>query len=397
MASNTPNLNLLKKDPVTDGNDTFNIQTMLNDNWDKIDEAIGDVREELQDINIPPASLTEAGIVRLSNSTSGTREDVAATELAVKTTYDAAAAAQTTANAANLAAAAAQTKADQAFQLGNERKSEVVAALVAKGISASTSESWDSLLSKLTSLIKATGNATAADVLAGKTFSNASGNDLTGSMPNRGAVANTITTQNGQYTIPAGYHNGSGKVTASLPNLTSDNVKKGVNIGGIIGELEPSISGKIDLNISSTSFNLSRGQSKEVILATIPAGAKRICLLSDWRSTDATYYRYANASSSDYLTGNDFRLKDSAGNYVPIQSFSPRGILHSFMYDFDLAWYTRTSGYAASTITTNYGSLSTVLDTSGTMYLLLYAFYASNAPSSSVTITYSFDGSIYYF
>ncbi|MBO8169361.1 MAG: hypothetical protein H0Z35_09290 [Thermoanaerobacteraceae bacterium] len=37
MASNTPFLGLLKKDPATDGNDTFNIKTMLNDNWDKID------------------------------------------------------------------------------------------------------------------------------------------------------------------------------------------------------------------------------------------------------------------------------------------------------------------------------------------------------------------------
>lgn len=41
MASNTPNLNLYKKDPLTDGNDTFNIQTMLNGNWDKVDEAAG--------------------------------------------------------------------------------------------------------------------------------------------------------------------------------------------------------------------------------------------------------------------------------------------------------------------------------------------------------------------
>ena len=40
LASYTPNLNLLKKSPVTDGNDTFNIDTMLNENWDKIDEAI---------------------------------------------------------------------------------------------------------------------------------------------------------------------------------------------------------------------------------------------------------------------------------------------------------------------------------------------------------------------
>ncbi|MNW42183.1 Phage tail fiber repeat protein [compost metagenome] len=77
MASNTPNLDLLKKDPATDGNDTFNIQTMLNDNWDKIDEAVGQVREEIQDIDIP-----------LSNATNGTRSDVAASEKAVKAAYD---------------------------------------------------------------------------------------------------------------------------------------------------------------------------------------------------------------------------------------------------------------------------------------------------------------------
>ena len=36
MASYTPNLNLLMKDPVADGADTFNIETMLNQNWEKI-------------------------------------------------------------------------------------------------------------------------------------------------------------------------------------------------------------------------------------------------------------------------------------------------------------------------------------------------------------------------
>lgn len=41
MASNTPNLNLLKKDPLTDGNETFNIQTMLNENWDRVDQFAG--------------------------------------------------------------------------------------------------------------------------------------------------------------------------------------------------------------------------------------------------------------------------------------------------------------------------------------------------------------------
>lgn len=41
MATNTSNLNLYKKDPVADASDTFNITTMLNENWDKIDTAWG--------------------------------------------------------------------------------------------------------------------------------------------------------------------------------------------------------------------------------------------------------------------------------------------------------------------------------------------------------------------
>lgn len=45
MSENTVNLDLLKKDTVTDANDSFNIDTMLNDNWDKIDIFAGDVNE----------------------------------------------------------------------------------------------------------------------------------------------------------------------------------------------------------------------------------------------------------------------------------------------------------------------------------------------------------------
>ncbi|WP_025720186.1 hypothetical protein, partial [Paenibacillus sp. 1-18] len=41
MASNTPNLSLYMKDPVTDGNDFFDVETMMNDNWEKIDGFAG--------------------------------------------------------------------------------------------------------------------------------------------------------------------------------------------------------------------------------------------------------------------------------------------------------------------------------------------------------------------
>ena len=59
-----------------------------------------------------------------------------------------------------------------------------------------------------------TGDAVAGDVLSGKTFSNASSDSLTGSMTNRGAVSKTLNC-GGSYTVPAGYHNGSGTVTAN--------------------------------------------------------------------------------------------------------------------------------------------------------------------------------------
>lgn len=50
MANYTSNLNLYKIDPVADGNSTFNIETMLNENWDKIDEKF-DEQEKVVDEN----------------------------------------------------------------------------------------------------------------------------------------------------------------------------------------------------------------------------------------------------------------------------------------------------------------------------------------------------------
>ncbi|MEK5089032.1 hypothetical protein MKY98_19205 [Paenibacillus sp. FSL M8-0228] len=41
MASNTPNLSLYMKDPVAEGNDFFDVKTMMNDNWEKIDGFAG--------------------------------------------------------------------------------------------------------------------------------------------------------------------------------------------------------------------------------------------------------------------------------------------------------------------------------------------------------------------
>lgn len=65
--------------------------------------------------------------------------------------------------------------------------------------------------------------AGAGDILTGKTGVNQEGEPLAGSMPNKGAVSQSLNA-GGSYTIPAGYHNGAGKVTAnSLSSQTSAN------------------------------------------------------------------------------------------------------------------------------------------------------------------------------
>ncbi|WP_435924666.1 tail fiber protein [Paenibacillus sp. DYY-L-2] len=322
MASNTPNLNLLKKDPVADGNDTFNIQTMLNENWDKIDAAVGEVREELGDIDFP-----------LSDATNGTRSDVAASEKAVGQVMSAAQAAQTTANAANLAATAAQSKADQAFQSGIDRKAEVVAALNSIGVTASTSESWAQLIPKMAAIIKANGDATAADVLSGKTFSNAGGNGLIGSMPNQGAKTSTITTQGGQYTIPAGYHNGSGKITASFANLVAGNVKSGINIGGVTGTLVGANSATISYAYPRTNVSAGALRLLDTVI-TLPPNLSYISYVYSivWGAFPTSYrdFNYHTAQkfsagsgnhSTDYMsiglfTGTEY----TSGNYVQLFS-----------------------------------------------------------------------------
>lgn len=90
MATNTTNLKLLKKDPIADGDDTFNIETMLNENWDKIDTAVKGVQDDIDGIVIPDATTAQKGIVQLTNATDSTSETTAPTAKALKTVSDAA-------------------------------------------------------------------------------------------------------------------------------------------------------------------------------------------------------------------------------------------------------------------------------------------------------------------
>ena len=70
-------------------------------------------------------------------------------------------------------------------------------------------------------------NATAADILSSKT-AYVKGSKITGTMVNRGAVSQSIA-PGGSYTIPQGYHNGSGSVSASA-GVTVNNTIRGTTV-----------------------------------------------------------------------------------------------------------------------------------------------------------------------
>ena len=76
-----------------------------------------------------------------------------------------------------------------------------------------------------------------AEILVGKT-AHARGVKITGTMPNNGAVSGSITTKDGQYTVPQGFHDGSGKVgiaSAEKAKLIPGNIKSGVEVLGVTG------------------------------------------------------------------------------------------------------------------------------------------------------------------
>ena len=81
--------------------------------------------------------------------------------------------------------------------------------------------------------------ATAAEILSTKT-AYVNGTKLTGTMPNRGAVTGSISTVDGVYTIPQGYHDGSGTVgidSTEAAKIVAANIREGVEILGVTGTM----------------------------------------------------------------------------------------------------------------------------------------------------------------
>lgn len=106
--------------------------------------------------------------------------------------------------------------------------------------------------------------AVAAEILTSKTaYKN--GSKLTGTMPNRGAVAGTISAVDGEYTIQQGYHDGSGKVSISSTEqakLIATNIREGITVLGVTGTMSGSE------NVKATSASITPYTTAQTITPT---------------------------------------------------------------------------------------------------------------------------------
>lgn len=108
--------------------------------------------------------------------------------------------------------------------------------------------------------------AVAAEILLGKTaYKN--GSKLTGTMPNNGGITGTISTKAGEYTVPQGYHDGSGKVSIAATEqakIVANNIRSGVTILGVEGTM----SGSED--VSAQTKTVTPATTQQTVLPDTP-------------------------------------------------------------------------------------------------------------------------------
>lgn len=181
------------------------------------------------------------------------------------------------------------------------------------------------------------GNAIAGDVLSGKTFYNTDPElKVTGVMPNRGAVTHSLPV-NGVYTLPAGYHNGSGQVTQSIAtkgaqiytpgtvdqtiaagqyltgmqtikgdaNLVAGNIKSGVSIFGTTGSLIP-----VSVSIQSNSDSTTTGGTSYVKTINAVDLTRSVVLLSSCRGATASIP--AGFATAKFLSNTQIEIRREA-------------------------------------------------------------------------------------
>lgn len=112
--------------------------------------------------------------------------------------------------------------------------------------------------------------AAAGEVLAGKIIVDATGASVTGTMTNNGAVSKTLdaTTNNQSYTVPKGYHSGSGTVQIVLEEKSATPSGSSQNITPTSGK----VLSKVTVNAIPAKYGDTTGDT--AVAANLLAGVK---------------------------------------------------------------------------------------------------------------------------
>ena len=104
-------------------------------------------------------------------------------------------------------------------------------------------------------------DATAGDVLTGKIFVASDGTVVTGTMANQGAVSKTLDGTTISYTIPKGYHSGTGTVKIVLETKTVTPTKSAQDITPTAGKVlsKVTVAAIPDEYVDTTSANATAG------------------------------------------------------------------------------------------------------------------------------------------
>ncbi len=148
----------------------------------------------------------------------------------------------------------------------------------------------------------ATGDAAAANVLTGKSFSNASAVGVSGSMVNVGAQA--ITPSTSSQTITEGYHNGSGSVAGDA-DLVAGNIASGTDVFGVTGTALVATGDAAAANVL-TGKSFSNASAVGVSGSIVNVGVQAITPSTSSQTITAGYHNGSGsvAGDADLVAGN---------------------------------------------------------------------------------------------
>jgi hypothetical protein len=156
--------------------------------------------------------------------------------------------------------------------------------------------------------------ATAANILSGKTAYGSSGK-ITGTMTNNGAKTSSLNCGN-SYTIPAGYHNGSGKVTANtLASQTSATASASTILKGYTAWVNGS---KITGTYDNAFCAWDNGSSE---FAYVIFGTNAVYSYSDFVNADS-HYIYLHNDVLQPMYDMVSELRYYAAGYISLATFS---------------------------------------------------------------------------